>query len=429
MLFFLCPLGELIYHLGSSVPLRSARRFLSLLIGVLRRPGHVTDALVGNGGEASWSGAYWWLSKGKWSHLSLARKKAGLVSQIRTKRCYLSVDDTVVYRSSRIAPGTKIHHEHSSKSNRPRFVNGQCLVFLIGTFFVPGLGTIPIPLLSRLTPTIGNTGKLKAVKVIWRVLKRQFRHVSTYVLMDAWFMRRTLIESFIADGVHVIGQVRIDTALFDMPPTKGHSKRGRPRKYGARVRVNDVKFKHQQMFLYNREYIVHYYDKIVVARFLGGRTVKAVWSMLEDPETGEVRKLRLLLSTDHALTALEVIDGYARRWAIESFFHQVKHRWGLQKAWQQRRQTFSRWVQILCTAYFIPAYLIITNTAYAEKLVEPNPWRVNAAGKVKLTVGLLQDGLAKFFATSKIVAKVIEVLKNYAAIEAAKQREQLKFAA
>jgi hypothetical protein len=247
--------------------------------------------------------------------------------------------------------------------------------------------------------------------------------------MDAWFMRRTLIESFIADGVHVIGQVRIDTALFDMPPTKGHSKRGRPRKYGARVRVNDVKFKHQQMFLYNREYIVHYYDKIVVARFLGGRTVKAVWSMLEDPETGEVRKLRLLLSTDHALTALEVIDGYARRWAIESFFHQVKHRWGLQKAWQQRRQTFSRWVQILCTAYFIPAYLIITNTAYAEKLVEPNPWRVNAAGKVKLTVGLLQDGLAKFFATSKIVAKVIEVLKNYAAIEAAKQREQLKFAA
>lgn len=108
--------------------------------------------------------------------------------------------DTVVCRSSRTAPGAKIHHEPSNKINRPRFINGQCLVFLVGTFFVSGLGTIPIRLLSRLTPTDGNTGKLKAVEVLWRVLKSQLKLVSTYVLMDSWFMRRSLIESLTADG-------------------------------------------------------------------------------------------------------------------------------------------------------------------------------------------------------------------------------------
>jgi len=429
MLALLCPLAELIYQLGSSIPLRSCGRFLNLLIGVLRRPGHVTDALIGSGSEFSWSVSYWWLSKGRWSHLGLARKKAWLLSRIRTMRCYLSVDDTVVYRSSRIAPGTKIHHEHSNKSNRPRFVNGQCLVFLVGTIFVTGLGTIPVPLLSRLTPTIGNTGKLKAVEVIWRVLKSQFKRVSTYVLMDAWFMRRSLIKTLNADGAHVIGQVRIDTALFEVPPIKSRPERGRPKKYGDRVNMESMKFERENMFLYNREYIVHYNDKIVVARFLGGQTVRAVWSILEDPETGEKRKMRLILSTDTSLTAREVIDGYARRWAIESFFHQVKHRWGLQKAWQQHRQTFARWVQILCTAYFIPAYLIVTNQTYCQKIVEPNPWRAKANSKTKLTVGLVQDGLAKFLGTSNIIAAVLEVLKNTAAVEAATLRAQKKLAA
>jgi hypothetical protein len=247
--------------------------------------------------------------------------------------------------------------------------------------------------------------------------------------MDAWFMRRSLIESLTADGAHVIGQVRIDTALFTLPVPQNSPKKGRPKKYGARVCVKGRKFKQERMFLYNREYIVHHYEKIVVARFLRGKTVKAVWSMLEDPETGELRKLRLILSTDITLTALEVIDGYARRWAIESFFHQVKHRWGLQKAWQQHRQTFARWVQILCTAYFIPAYLIVTNQTYARKLTQPNPWRINADGKTKLTVGLMQDGLAKFFATSNIIAQVLKVLKNTAAIEASAQRQRKKLVA
>lgn len=150
-------------------------------------------------GCSNWQWRYWWLSKGRWSHLGLAKKKAHLLSKVRFMRCYLSADNTVVCRSSRTAPGAEIHHEPSNKINRPRFINGQCLVFLVGTFFVSGLGTILIRLLSRLTPTVGNTGKLKAVEVLWRVLKSQLKLVSTYVLMDSWFMRRSLIESLTAD--------------------------------------------------------------------------------------------------------------------------------------------------------------------------------------------------------------------------------------
>ncbi len=43
-------------------------------------------------------------------------------------------------------------------------------------------------------------------------------------------MRGTLILFALENGIHVIGQVRKDTALYDIPKRTG--KRGRPRKYG-----------------------------------------------------------------------------------------------------------------------------------------------------------------------------------------------------
>jgi len=86
-------------------------------------------------------------------------------------------------------------------------------------------------------------------------------------------------------------------------------------------------------------------------------------------------------------------------------------------------------VQLLCTAYFILAYSIVTNPTYCHKIVEPNPWRAKANSKTKLTVGLVQDGLAKFLGISNIITAVLEVLKNTAAVEAAELREQKKLAA
>ncbi|WP_419605150.1 hypothetical protein [Thiolapillus sp.] len=50
------------------------------------------------------------------------------------------------------------------------------------------------------------------------------------VLVDGWYMRRIFIESMLACGFDVIGQVRIDTRLYDEPPKRKKGQRGRPRK-------------------------------------------------------------------------------------------------------------------------------------------------------------------------------------------------------
>lgn len=54
------------------------------------------------------------------------------------------------------------------------------------------------------------------------------------LLIDAWFMRKSLILPMLEQGVRIIGQVRRDTVLC-LPPEPEPKRRGRKRKYGRRI--------------------------------------------------------------------------------------------------------------------------------------------------------------------------------------------------
>ena len=46
------------------------------------------------------------------------------------------------------------------------------------------------------------------------------------MLVDSWYLRRTLIQSMLEGGLEVIGPVRIETRLSDEPPkSKDKTKR------------------------------------------------------------------------------------------------------------------------------------------------------------------------------------------------------------
>ena len=81
------------------------------------------------------------------------------MKQIPGKRCFLAIDDTLVFRSSHKAPESRIHYQHGQKANRPVYVRGQNWVSL-ALALPQGWRTLAIPALSRLSRTTGNSGKL-----------------------------------------------------------------------------------------------------------------------------------------------------------------------------------------------------------------------------------------------------------------------------
>jgi hypothetical protein len=387
-------LFESITFLVQALPLRSAPTFIELVIGaMLTETGFVTSAYLALPMKRNWSSYYKWIEKGKWSWVAVGIQMARLLIRLFPQPLWhLIIDDTLILRSSKKAPGSKIHREHSRKPNRPEFVRGQCWVSLAAVV-ENGLQTAAIPILSRLMRTEGNGSKLTAAKTLLRVIVPIFEKLSVRLLLDSWYMRGTLLLAALKAGLQVIGQVRKDTALFRVPEQR--TKRGRPRKYGAKYTPDDVgklAVTPVQLFIYGKLQWVRYRSVIAMARFLDGRLVRAVWVSFEDEKRG-VTQERLILATDIHLEPHEVIEVYAKRWSIEPMFHQAKNNWGWNETWQQSRQTVHRWLHILGIGYALPQLLAIKGGDEITKLANTTPWRE----KDPVTAGRVRSGLIRIF--------------------------------
>ena len=279
-------LTTLVGRLAAAVPRRARTTFTELLLGAATtRGGHVTDAILAAGLSRSWTTYYWFLQRGRWAWLAVWQALlAALATLFEPPVWHVVIDDTVVERISARAPGSLIHHNHTAKPNRSRFLRGQgwlCLAAVVEHGWRVGA----VPLMLRLVRRGTNRGKLRSARFLLRLLGRRLGRVR--VLLDAWFMRARLIEAALADGHTVIGRARRDLALYAVPRPPRRRRRGRPRKYGPRMtreRVEALPVHRSARILYGKFEVVRYRTCRVAARFLKGRVVRAVWVQLERPD-------------------------------------------------------------------------------------------------------------------------------------------------
>jgi len=378
-----------ISYLAEALPIRSIPTFIELLIGaMLIQRGFVTEAYLAVDMKRQWFSYYKWLETGKWSWVALGMQMGRLVANVlNLKHIFLIIDDFTIMRASKKAPDVGVQHQHGNKPNRPKYVNGQVCVAL-SMVLECGWINYALPLMARFARKQGNRNKLNAATLLVRVMQKAFSARIT-LLLDSWYMRGRLILSLFDEGnLHVIGQVRKDTALYDMPVIV-EGKRGRKRKYGEKWTPERVESKLRQhrvlLHIYGKKQWVRYRSTVARARFLKGLDVLAVWVQFEN-EDG-LSAPRLLLCTDTTLSAYEVIWQYAKRWSTEPMFNQLLHNWGLQQSWQQTRQVLHRWTQIRLTGY---ALILLFSVKFGEPLVglmNLTPWRISqpvTAGRVRL---------------------------------------------
>jgi hypothetical protein len=386
---------EAITFLARALPKRSVPTWLELLFGaMLTRAGFVSEAWLAIKPKRHWTSYYKWLQTGKWSWVALGLQVARLaLRQVAGRRCFLVIDDTVVCRCSRKAPESRFHHQHGAKANRPDFVLGQNWVTL-ALAISHGWRNLAVPVLSRLARTTGNSGKLMAARTLLRVVRPVLQGYMATLLIDSWYMRKPLLMMAKRMGYQVIGQARRDSALYLAPPPPT-GKRGRPRKYGDKMTqelVARLPETRQSFFLYGAWHTVHYRSAIVLARFLDGQRVRAVWLRMER-EDGSMSEPRLILCTDLSFSAARILLAYGKRWSIEDLFNQLKNRWGWKDTWQQSRQVLHRWSQILAASYALPQLLALREEELATTLANSAPWRA----KQPVTAGRIRLGLARIF--------------------------------
>ena len=175
-------------------------------------------------------------------------------------------------------------------------------------------------------------------------LKRWLPYRELVIVADGGYACIALLAS-VRTKVTMITSLRLDAALYAPAPPRVPGKPGRNRKKGERLaNLSEVlKDKHTQwQTVVFSEWYGHLEKRMQVCSHTavwyhsGKPVVPLRWVLLRDPENK--LKPRAILCTDLEMSAIEIVQCFLRRWAVEVTFEEVRRHLGVetQRQWSDK---------------------------------------------------------------------------------------------
>jgi hypothetical protein len=404
---------KVIYYLLNviiiSIPYKNKKLIYGFIVEIIKtKSGHITENIKGLLGEYSFTTIYKFIERSKWNAISVHQEFVlAVIKVFKIKQITIIIDDTIIYRSRKktIVKGSHLY-DHSNKANRSKYVWGQNMLMLAVIIKIMGK-EITLPVMIHLigykqkdksnekrpefsSNKITSAGKMLSIVKLF-LEKHKIEHKNTIILFDAFFAKKRVILS--VEEFKYIFQIRKDTALFEYPKEKKIATRGRKKKYGKRILINEKKLDQKvKMFIYGKEQTVQYTAKICKARFLDGKPILAVWSKLENS-----KKIHLYLSTDTSLDPIQMLTVYSKRWNIEPLFNELKNIFGFKDIWLQKDIYYQKFLHLKLWSFIISKLSMINNLDIINKFVTDNlPWRIKSNNRIIITSGITQLTLSHF---------------------------------
>ena len=149
-------------------------------------------------------------------------------------------------------------------------------------------------------------------------------------------------------GCEIISRLRVDSALYDEPPTRKPGQRGRPRKRGDRQPSFQEHFAGETDKKWQEGEVSWYEGKTKVLKWMTGVALryapnvelpKVRWVLVCDPTT---EHWECFYSTNPERCAASIIEHYVLRWSLEVTFQEVREHLGLETAKNWSRKSVSR---------------------------------------------------------------------------------------
>jgi hypothetical protein len=333
--------------LAAGLHARNRWRLPVLLLGILFARGRrtVTTWLRAVGIRHDFRDYYYFLAP-------LGRKAKSVATQLfllllrvlpLPERLLAVIDDTPTKRYGPKVEGADIHHNPTPGPADQKYLYGHIWVTISLALRHPLWGALALPLRAMLyvrrktLPTIPRKRRWKfrtklelaARLVEWLAELTKKAGKTLWVVVDGAYTKWPFLKPALAAGVVVVGRLRKDAALRDLPPTPRPGKRrsrGRPRKYG-KTRISLAKRAGQKRGW-----------RAVTCTLYNEVTTKLCKTFLATyrPTGGTIRVV--LVKEDHgwfaffctnpAATVVEILEAFADRATIEQDFHDIKEVWG-----------------------------------------------------------------------------------------------------
>ena len=165
--------------------------------------------------------------------------------ELRNEPVFLSVDDTTIAKFGKKFEDAAVLLDHSDHTGHP-YVNGHCFVSLticvptiLVTRGVSRIHYVSVPVGYEMWRKDGNKNKLELAADLVDAVMPELDGRQVVLSFDSWYAKAKLLERLRGyQNLSVVTNVRIDTAMYERRPAPT-GKRGRPRKRGARVFMDD----------------------------------------------------------------------------------------------------------------------------------------------------------------------------------------------
>ncbi len=174
------------------------------------------------------------------------------------------------------------------------------------------------------TPPLENMTLLDYYCQIVKENYLYFKEVSSYLVADAFFSKKKVVDTVLSLGLHFISRLRDDAVLqytYRGAPT---GKKGRPKKYDGRVNSYQLDMNYFSEILSSNELKV--YSAIVYSKAFEREINLAVAVFYKN---GKEIARKLYFSTDLQMEAEKIVSYYRSRFQIEFLYRDAKQYCGL----------------------------------------------------------------------------------------------------
>ncbi len=271
------------------------------------------------------------------------------------------IDDSPTKRYGPKVEGADIHHNPTPGPADQKYLYGHIWVTLSLAVRHPRCGSLGLAAAghalrppARRWPRFpsGGAGRFatklvlaaRLVEWIAPIVKQAGK--TLWVVVDGGYAKAPFLKRALRDGVTVVGRLRKDAALRDLPrPLRRGQRRGRgrPPKYGKNRISLAKRAGHRKAGRRPSAPSTAKRSPRLYKTFLA--TYRPVGGVIRVVIVEEDHDWYPFFSTDPNATVVEIIEAFADRATIEQDFHDVKEVWGAGQ--QQVRNIWTNWPSII----------------------------------------------------------------------------------
>jgi len=271
-----------------------------------------------------------------------------------TDRILIGLDDSPTARYGRHVEGAGVHHNPTPGPADGEWLYGHNWVALAWLASHPLWGVIALPLRSMLYVRQVDVPKL-AEKYDWEFRTKHQLGVElltwfvkttralgvkgrVWLVTDGAYAARPFLLPTLSLGIVVVGRLRKDACLYDVPPEPKPRQKGRHPIYGKNKLNLAKRAAHPRgwkTISYNCRgvEVTRQYKTFLATSELVSGVIRVVILRYEDGSWAPY------FCTDSSAEVRDILEAVAARWAIEEHFHDVKEVWGAGQ--QQVRNVWS----------------------------------------------------------------------------------------